>query len=613
SQFAAIYLPLSTAQDILSCPGKFNQIIVRTTENKAEEVQVQIESLLQSIGHDSTTLFREDLATYNYLYNSLKNDHVVYQTISVLYLVITGLGIYIMLSRLVKSQRRLVGISQALGYPAKTIIGHYVLFSLIIGFLGSLVGFLIGIFLGTWYYQIYTQFIELPYWQSQFQWYFFVMVLFCPLITSIAAIVPAFRACRMKPVDTIRLDPFSDTASQVNPGISQRFIGLLPFAITVKLPIRNVLRNRRRTVSTIIGLSFSVIISISLMGVFDSFDVVMDKVDEDLGTWDLSARSSSFQSETEWKSILTNTSQPMYFDKWESGLDLTVKIIKNSRTRDVFLSGVHSDSTMRPIGFVKGSLEDNGIVISRRTASDFGLSVGDNLILEHLVLGGPTDYYLDTTEVRIVGIHDSAISLYCFMKIESIRSLINTTTDVVNLVYLPLENKSVVAAQRFIYTQVPGITTIELMEPVLRDRQEALDELKGVLWPALFFSIIFAFVMVINTVTINVSERIRETGTMLTLGTRKWIIARMILIENLLLGLLGLGLGMILGYLSLDYIYINGSFRESLPQLILPVVIQPFSWIFVIGLFILSITLAQLVGIRRAIKVDLSVATKVRE
>jgi ABC-type antimicrobial peptide transport system permease subunit len=180
------------------------------------------------------------------------------------------------------------------------------------------------------------------------------------------------------------------------------------------------------------------------------------------------------------------------------------------------------------------------------------------------------------------------------------------------MIYLKLGNFSETAAQKILYG-LPGIVIIEFIGPVLRDRKADIDEMRQILWPALFLSALFAFAMVMNTVTINVAERIRETGTMLTLGTPKWVIARLILIENLVLGFFGLLLGLMLGQLTLDFIFINGAIKDSLPQLILPVVIVPYSQLLVIGLFIFTISLAQLAGIRRAINLDLASATKVLE
>ncbi|MFX1511804.1 MAG: ABC transporter permease [Promethearchaeota archaeon] len=611
SQFAAIYLPLSTLQNLLSLPGRFNQLIVRTTKNNAGNVQIQIESALKSLGYDSISIFREELATYHYLYESLKNDHEMYRTISALFLLIAGLGTYIMISRLVSSQRRLIGISQALGYRPRTIIGQYTFFSVIIGVLGSIIANILGIFLSLWYNNIYSSYVQLPYWQTQFQLLFFAEAsLACPLITSIAGFLPAFRSCRMKPVDAIRLDPFSDAASQTRPGTIQKFVRVLPLSISVKLPLRNVLRNRRRTLSTIFGLAASVILAISMLGVFDSFDTVMRDIDEDLGSWDLSARSSGFELESNWESILT--SQTVSFERWEVSLDLTVKLTHDSHSQDVFLSGVQPNSTLRPIKLNKGSFEEDGIIISSRTAESLDLSVNDDVIITHLMLGGLTGHYLKNTTKKVVGIHDSVIALMCYMNLNAVRSLIGTISDLANLIYLKLGNLGETSAQKIVY-ELPGVVIIEFIEPVLRDRKADVDEMRQILWPALFLSAIFTFAMVMNTVTINVSERIRETGTMLTLGTSKWIVARMLLIENLLLGFFGLGMGMILGQLILDHIFINGVIRESLPQLILPVVIFLSSWIFVFGLFILTVILAQLVGIRRAVKLDLAAATKVRE
>ncbi|MHA2494888.1 MAG: ABC transporter permease, partial [Candidatus Hodarchaeales archaeon] len=216
------------------------------------------------------------------------------------------------------------------------------------------------------------------------------------------------------------------------------------------------------------------------------------------------------------------------------------------------------------------------------------------------------------TTLKIAGIHDSVIALYCFMTLETIQELINAT-DAVNTVYLTLGDLSRATAQKILYTQLPGVVTVEFIEPVLRDRQEAVNEQRDILWPGLFFSMVLAFAMVMNTVVINVAERTRETGAMLTLGTPKWVVARMILIENLVLSFSGLAFGMVLGQLTLEHVFINGALKESLPQLILPVVINPASWGLVLGLFLVAICLGQIAGIRRAIGLDLAVATKTLE
>jgi ABC-type antimicrobial peptide transport system permease subunit len=362
--------------------------------------------------------------------------------------------------------------------------------------------------------------------------------------------------------------------------------------------------------STIFGLAFSVILSISLLGVFDSFDAVMVEIEEDIGDWELNARSSSFESASVWQSSLS--SHPLGFEYWEFSLELIAKLSYNSRSKDVYLQSYLPDSAIRPIKLAKSLPNDNGIIISRRVASDLDLSVGSTLDVEHLAFGGPFGYYLKTSKVNVVGIHESVISLVSYMKLQYLRALIDATTDIVNTIYLTRGDITETLAQQLLY-QLPGITIIEFMEPVLRDRKADIEEMRQILWPALFLSAVFAFAMVMNTVSINVSERTRETGTMLALGTQKWVIARLLLIENLILGMIGLTLGMILGQISLDYIFINGTFKESLPQLIMPVVIIPFSWILVIGLFILSISLAQILGIQKATTLDLAVATKVLE
>ncbi|MFX0115938.1 MAG: FtsX-like permease family protein, partial [Candidatus Hodarchaeota archaeon] len=105
----------------------------------------------------------------------------------------------------------------------------------------------------------------------------------------------------------------------------------------------------------------------------------------------------------------------------------------------------------------------------------------------------------------------------------------------------------------------------------------------------------------------------RETGTMLTLGTPKWLVARTLIVENILLAILGLILGIIVGYLTLDFLFINGVLKSTLSDIIVPISVKPTTWILLSSLYIGTTCLGQISGIRKAVGVDLAAATKTLE
>lgn len=617
SQFGALYVPLSTLQDRVSLPGKFNQIIIRTTSN-AENVQTQITALLEDEGIASTVVFREDYTGYRVIYRDIKNDTTMLRTISFLFMFIAGLGTYVMVSRIISAQRRQIGISQALGYSSRSIIAQYVLFSAMIGIFAGIMAEILGMIIAIGLYNVTIQFFLWPAWQNPLQWHLLISGwLLCPLITSISGFFPAYRASRMKPLEAIRLDPYSDAASQARPGISHRIIQALPFSISIKLPLRNVFRNRRRAVSAIFGLGISVILSISLLGLFDSIDKTMYDLQNDAGAWDMRARASGFANATDWNITLTNAkdSQQIGFERWEIGLDLGATLHRDSQTLDLLISGIQPNSQLRSIEFTKGSLkEDGGLIISRRTASDFDLSVGDTVELEHLALGGPTGYQLMTSSVEITGIHDHIIAIECFMALDVIRTLIGADeVELANVLYISLGMHPEAPVRKLLYNQVSGIVGVESADDSTKFMEETLAEIKDVFLSAQIFSLILTFAMIFNTVSVNVAERTRETSTMLTLGTPKRVVTRMILIENLLLGFFGLILGIFLGRLTYDKVFINGIFKDTAPELIFSIAITLNTWLIVIGLFVVTICIAQITGIRKAVGVNLAEATKTLE
>lgn len=62
---------------------------------------------------------------------------------------------------------------------------------------------------------------------------------------------------------------------------------------------------------------------------------------------------------------------------------------------------------------------------------------------------------------------------------------------------------------------------------------------------------------ILNTIQMSVFERIREFGVMLSIGTRPGQVVRMVLMESVFISLLGIALGVALGYAASYYFKIN--------------------------------------------------------
>ena len=80
------------------------------------------------------------------------------------------------------------------------------------------------------------------------------------------------------------------------------------------------------------------------------------------------------------------------------------------------------------------------------------------------------------------------------------------------------------------------------------DKTAALYERQFVVLQAII--LIAVFLSVFNSVNMSIFERTGEFGTLMALGTRRYSVSRMVLLENLLLGMIGSAVGMTIGALA---------------------------------------------------------------
>jgi putative ABC transport system permease protein len=118
-----------------------------------------------------------------------------------------------------------------------------------------------------------------------------------------------------------------------------------------------------------------------------------------------------------------------------------------------------------------------------------------------------------------------------------------------------------------------------------------------------------AFVVVYTTFTSNILERSREIATMRTIGESNSRLAVMVTIENVMLALVGIPLGVWLGMQAASAIF--ASFSSEAYSLKATI---SWSSMAVLSLMTLGVLLiSEVPAIRRIFKLDLAEATKVME
>ena len=128
-------------------------------------------------------------------------------------------------------------------------------------------------------------------------------------------------------------------------------------------------------------------------------------------------------------------------------------------------------------------------------------------------------------------------------------------------------------------------------------------------WVLLGFGFAMAFVVIYNTFTANVIERTREIATMRTIGEDSTHLGIMVTIENLLLAVVGIPLGIWLGLIVARQVLT----AMSSEMYSMRVIIQPWTAVWVTAAVVVVLLLSEIPPIRRILRLDLAEATKVME
>ncbi|HHE71110.1 MAG TPA: ABC transporter permease, partial [Chloroflexi bacterium] len=278
--FGVVFMPEERAGELFGMQGMFNQIgLVFDNDVDQDRAIEQIKKILTRYGIKRFTskddvgsvrtrkidivqgvrsaymIPRDDQVSYDILKADLDGLQQMSFLFPVLFLGVAALAVYILLGRLVESQRIQIGLMRALGYTKLQVLGHYITFALVMGVLGSTVGALLGHALAAVLTTYYASVIDLPFIQVRSQWEVTAIgVAVGTGVPLVAAIVPCWSSSRMQPAEAMRPPA---------PPIGHRSFAeiLLPFIprlhSNLKLPLRNMSRNPRRTLFMATGVMTS--------------------------------------------------------------------------------------------------------------------------------------------------------------------------------------------------------------------------------------------------------------------------------------------------------------------------------------------------------------------
>ena len=523
-----LFVELGRLQNLTGHAGLVNQVAVRSSQSP--------EALL--VGLDLNTRVRtaysdEQQESAAILHQDIEGLKQITPPLSALTLLVAGFSISANLYRLVHHQRRQVGVLRALGATRGRVLRHYAGYGLAIGLLGAAAGLLLGGWEVGWLTDSYAATLGLPEVVKELQPGLALTAVALGVGASLLfALLPARRAATM----VVR--------EAMNPTTPETTTPLLAAAsrswpLAGRLAVRNLGRNRLRTLLTTGGLALALVTPLALGGILASFDRAVDGM-FDLPEWDGSAVFDARQPGT----VVAELEALPQVERASPFL-IVMLVVRDAR---VYTVGLAPDSLMRvPLGddgYFAGFTGPDEIVIDTIFADEHGLERGDRLAVE--LLGLPHN-------LTVAGIH-TKLTQHGYVNLSAVQGWL-TAWDAaqptprlppapISGAYLHGDMVSLAGSP-----DLPPYVVQVITREGLRGEVDELMEL-FTFYVNLFYLIgaVMGLLIITNAATMNLLEREQELATLKTLGAPTGMLVTTAALENVAMGVVGGIAGIAIGY-----------------------------------------------------------------
>jgi ABC-type lipoprotein release transport system permease subunit len=337
---------------------------------------------------------------------------------------------------------------------------------------------------------------------------------------------------------------------------------MLTNLMLARLAWRNVLRNRRRSIITMVSISIGLAALTFLWGTLDGENRAMVENTTRYLASDVQVHVKGYHDDPSLDLAMAEAAPVTQAiardpDVAASAVRLEGKALasRGDKARGVLMMGVSPQEEGRVTSLFKAIVagtslrptDSTGALVGVKLAESLGASVGDELVL----VGQAYDGSLSSARVPVRGIFRTNIDQYdgyvAVMPLGAVREFLAAPNGATSIA-LRLQDRGqlgVVAprlqatlGQR--YEVVGWPTLLPLVVTSVR-----FHEVMGYLIVTIFFAIVAAGVA--NPVLMSVLERTREFGVMLAVGMSPSRLLRLVLWEALLLGALGVLVGNVIG------------------------------------------------------------------
>ena len=508
----------------------YNYIMVDV--NKKKNVTSVKEDIEDNVSNAKAIVKIEDTLSYQRYQGEIDEGASYVGIFSGLFLFIAMLSVITTMTRVVKKQKLQIGTMKALGIKNSKIVMHYVGYGFFVSLAAAIVGIILGkYFIGTFFLNMEMDYFEVPNGVPVVKPLSYLVALLVVMVVSFITYLTCRKELFKKPAEALRNEVPNVKVSSLNLSTKGIFKKL---NFSSKWNYRDILRNKFRTVTAVVGIVGCCMLIVCAFGMLNSMNHFIKLQFEDLYNFNYKLSLKENLKDDELK-VLTDK----YGDNTSETLTIETKIGKEREANTIFVTNAGNLVRFQNENgeFIKVN-KNNGVYVTRKLADQKNLKVGDT-IKWHIY--GVNKYY----ESKIVGLTKDPQVQNLTMTKEYLESLdIDYKPD---SLYTNTDLKGV--------KDIKNVSLVQDINELKNSLESMLSMMKSMIMLIIVFAIGLGAIIIYNMGILSYSEKQYQFATLKVLGFSDKKIKKIFVEQNNWITVLSIIIGLPTGYYMTSWIF----------------------------------------------------------
>lgn len=508
----------------------YNYIMVDV--NKKKNVTSVKEDIEDKVSNAKAIVKIEDTLSYQRYQGEIDEGASYVGIFSGLFLFIAMLSVITTMTRVVKKQKLQIGTMKALGIKNSKIVMHYIGYGFFVSLAAAIVGIILGkYFIGTFFLNMEMDYFEVPNGIPVVKPLSYLVALLVVMVVSFITYLTCRKELFKKPAEALRNEVPNVKVSSLNLSTKGIFKKL---NFSSKWNYRDILRNKFRTVTAVVGIVGCCMLIVCAFGMLNSMNHFIKLQFEDLYNFNYKLSLKENINDDELK-VLTDK----YGDNTSETLTIETKIGKERESNTIFVTNAGNLVRFQNENgeFIKIN-KNNGVYVTRKLAGQKNLKVGDT-IKWHIY--GVNKYY----ESKIVGLTKDPQVQNLTMTKEYLESLdIDYKPD---SLYTNTDLKGI--------KDIKNVSLVQDINELKNSLESMLSMMKSMIMLIIVFAIGLGAIIIYNMGILSYSEKQYQFSTLKVLGFSDKKIRKIFVQQNNWITVLSIIIGLPTGYYMTSWIY----------------------------------------------------------